>query len=107
KLSGRAEQATCLYELALIDLRRGVLDSALARLEESLKLSDQMRSGVDSPELRASFGASAARVREAYLEVLIRLHEREPQGAWLARAYAAAESGRAQTLVEMLSTPRA
>jgi CHAT domain-containing protein len=106
-LSVREGVAGCLQELALMDVGRGDLVRARERLEEALALSQDMRRNVGSADLRASFGASRGRVREAYVDVLVRLHEREPDGGWLARAYAATEGGRAQSLAEMLSVSRA
>jgi CHAT domain-containing protein/tetratricopeptide (TPR) repeat protein len=99
----RVGEASALYELARLDLGRNALLQARERLEASLALLEATRNELGSQELRASFAAPAGAVHELYVDVLMRLHEREPAAGFDALAFGASERSRVQSLLELLA----
>lgn len=97
-------QASSLHEIARIDVARGDLPAALARLEDALALLDLERSDLASADLRALLGATGADVRADYVDVLVRLHAQRPGDGYPVRAFEATEAGRARSLSEAVAS---
>jgi CHAT domain-containing protein len=102
----REGEARSLHELGRVSVRQGALAEARDHLEGCLAVLAAIRADVRGLELRATFAARTGPVHEDYVDVLVRLHEREPGAGWLARAFEASERGRAQTMVETLAASR-
>jgi hypothetical protein len=61
-----------------------------------------LRLRVVSPNLRASLVASARQIHELNVDILQRLHARQPDGGFEAEAFGLTERGRARSLLEVL-----
>jgi CHAT domain-containing protein len=92
--------------LARLELDRGDLPAARAAIEEVLRIVDSVRSRVASQRLRVLFLASRQAYYQLHLEILMRLHERDPAGGYLPEALAASERARARGLLDLLAEGR-
>jgi CHAT domain-containing protein/Tfp pilus assembly protein PilF len=99
----RKGEAEDLAELAKVERSLGNNGSAAERAGEALAASESIRAKVMSPSLRASFVASMRGTQELEIEMLIRLHARQPDGGFGAAALLACERSRARGLLEMLN----
>jgi len=102
----RAVEAEVHYMTA--DLLRGIgdLEGALAESAASLDIVESLRSDVAAPELRASYLSSEHDPFDLHVDVLMRLHDRDPGAGHAAAALRAVERGRARSLVELLAEGR-
>ncbi len=112
-LNDRDGEAQTLYQLARLTAQSkeksgGQLNEARALIEAALELTEQIRAGVLSQELRASYLGTVGDYYEFYTELLMRMHERAPQAGqqssgYQAEALRAAEMARARSLLELLA----
>jgi len=106
-VGARDTEARALNNLALTERDRGNLDQARAHLEAALAITEALRSQVAAQELRASFLASVEGRYKLHTDLLMQLHKARPAEGFDALAFAAAERGRARSLLEMLREARA
>jgi CHAT domain-containing protein/tetratricopeptide (TPR) repeat protein len=99
----RRGEADALHALARTERDAGNLDDARRLCEEGLAVVDELRSLVQRRDLRSSYLASAQQNYELYVDVLMRLHRREPAGGYDALALRAHEAARGRGLVDLLS----
>ena len=105
-LGDRTREAVALYGLAMIQRDRGSLDQSRAWMEASLNIVESLRSGVASQHLRASYLAQKQDYYEFHLDLLMRLHQREPAKAHNLAAFQVSERARARSLLELLAEAR-
>ncbi len=101
----RGGEAHTLAGLARLARERGQWAAARAHIEAALQIVQVLRTRVDSRELRATYFATQRDFYEFYLDLLGRLHEREPQAGHAARAFDASEQARARSLLDLLAQP--
>ncbi len=102
-----ADEATAFYHLAHAELALGNLPKSLSYVEDSLKLTESLRSGLVSQDSRAAFFAAAQNSYQLYIDVLMRRHQAEPNKGNNALAFEISERARARGLLEMLAESRA
>lgn len=95
--------ATTLSDIARLERDRGNLLEARKRIEEALAQVEVVRLKVASPQLRTSFFASVQQYREFYIDLLMRLHKDNPPEQLQRVAFNASETGRARSLLQLLS----
>jgi CHAT domain-containing protein/Tfp pilus assembly protein PilF len=100
-------EAVALADLARVEHDLGDLDQALNRIETALNLVETLRARIRVEELRVSFLASRYSDYEFYIDLLMRLHERQPSAGYDALAFEASERARGRNLLEVLSAARA
>lgn len=105
-LGHRSREAVALYGLATIERDRGNLDQSLVWMEASLNIVESLRSGVASQVLRASYLAQRQDYYEFHIDLLMRLHQREPAAGHNFAAFEASERARARSLLELLEEAR-
>jgi CHAT domain-containing protein/tetratricopeptide (TPR) repeat protein len=96
-------EAAAHYWLARVEMDQDNLDEALAEIEKTAGIVEKMRSNLASPELRTLYFASVERYYESYLEILWRLHQKQPGGGFDERALRVSEQCRARSLLELLN----
>lgn len=96
-------EARTLTEMARLAAGRGQLTEALASIQEAIALLEDLRHNLAAPDLRASFRAVHEPAYALRVEILLRLHAKEPGGGWDAAALEAAEKSRARSLFERLA----
>jgi CHAT domain-containing protein/uncharacterized protein HemY len=101
------ETARSLVGLAAAERQLGLLDRARAHIEQSLAITESLRSDILSPESRASYFAPAQEGIQFYIDLLMRLHRSAPEKGFDALAFEASERMRARSLLELLAESRA
>ncbi len=99
--------ANALFYLARVERDLGNLKEARKRIEAALDLVEKVRTQVASQQLRTTFFASVQQFREFYIDLLMRLHKENPSLHLDAVAFDASETGRARSLLELLSEANA
>jgi CHAT domain-containing protein len=100
-------ESNALFGLARIEESRGALEAALAKVQASLALAEELRAAVASLDLRASYVASIRERQELEIDLLTKLHAREPDRGYDALAFDASERARARSLLDALAEARA
>lgn len=106
KLGASFVHAEALLGLARIARDRDDLLEAQARIEEARHLLEAARSNVAGDGLRSSFFATRRPYYEFYVDLLMRLEERDPGQGYAAQAFAASEFARARSLLDLLAEGR-
>jgi CHAT domain-containing protein/Tfp pilus assembly protein PilF len=95
--------ATTLSDIARLERDRGNLVEARKRIEEALAQVEVVRLNVANSQLRTAFFASVQQYREFYIDVLMRLQKDNPSEQLEPVAFNASETGRARSLLQLLS----
>jgi CHAT domain-containing protein/tetratricopeptide (TPR) repeat protein len=105
-VSDRNGEAATLLGIARVEETLGNLTQARQIIEQAIGLIESLRTGTNSLELRASFLASQQDFYRAYIDILMQMHMRNPDAAFDTAAFAAIESARARSLLELLAESR-
>ncbi|MEO8436064.1 MAG: CHAT domain-containing protein [Pyrinomonadaceae bacterium] len=105
-IDDHAGQAQAHFWLARVELSQDNLSAALKEIEDSVGITETLRSSLSSPELRTVYFASVERYYGAYLEILWRLHQKQPGAGFDERALQVSERSRARSLMELLHEAR-
>jgi len=100
-------EATTLFVIARIELAQGSPEAALRHVDESIGLSESLRSRLGSEDLRASLLARATGAYELKIEMLMRSSRLHPNQGDDARALETSEQARARSLLDLLSESHA
>ena len=100
-------EAASLFQQSRLSARQGRLEQALAPIERSLAISEELRASLPSADLRQSQFALMQDRYDWWIELLLRLHRQQPDRRWDLRALDVSERARARGLVELLSAARA
>lgn len=98
----RLGEAIALFNLARFESERGLSNEARHYVEETLKIAESLRAGIESHELRASYLASIQLYYRLHIELLMRLHGSRPSDRLDALAFESSERARARSLLESL-----
>lgn len=101
----RGEAAT-LYKIARAERNSDDLQQALKDIKAALQISESQRTKVGRDDLRSAYFASVNDQYLLYIDLLMRLHARQPAERFDVEALQASEAGRARTLVELLAGAR-
>ncbi|MGH9842708.1 MAG: tetratricopeptide repeat protein, partial [Blastocatellia bacterium] len=96
-----------LVDLAEIEREANNLNGAREYCEKALELTESIRVKVLHPELRASYLATRQDEYELYADLLMQLHQQQPNAGHAAAAFEISERGRARSLLETLAEARA
>lgn len=96
-------EASARYGMAREWSRLDELEKARGDAEAALAIAESLRSRVLSPELRSFYIASVRDVFDLEIDVLMRLHRRQPRAGFAAAALETVERSRARSLAGMLS----
>ncbi|MEZ2226311.1 MAG: tetratricopeptide repeat protein [Microcoleus sp.] len=103
----RSGEAVTLTNVAAVKRDRGNLTEALNDIEASLKIIENLRTKIASPELRSSYFATVQDYYEFYIDVLMQLHKTNPKSGYDTKALEASERSRARSLLELLQETNA
>lgn len=106
-LGDRFEQSRAMYLLALLESDGRDWEQAKQRLEEALRIDEQIRAAVIAGELRATWLTTVLDQYEALEDALMHLHQLHPGRGYDKQAFETAERARARTLLDLLSEARA
>jgi CHAT domain-containing protein/Tfp pilus assembly protein PilF len=96
-------EASVHYGWALAELAVGRLDPALAHVERAIAQVERRLDRFSDRSLIAAYRARKGSYYALEVEILMRLHERDPTAGNDARAVTASERGRARRLLESLA----
>jgi CHAT domain-containing protein/Tfp pilus assembly protein PilF len=102
-LSDRLGEARARQSLAESESARGNFTEARVQIEAAVSIVEAMRARVLSQQLRTSFFASRQDAYEFEIDLLMRMHAREPSKGYDAAALEVSERARARGLLESLS----
>ncbi|RPH55063.1 CHAT domain-containing protein, partial [bacterium] len=91
-----------MLTLARLEKDRGDLTRSLALVQQSVEIIEHLRTSVVSQDLRASFLASKQAHYELQIDILMALHESQPDKGHAAEALRVSEQARARSLLEIL-----
>ncbi|TAD86262.1 MAG: CHAT domain-containing protein [Oscillatoriales cyanobacterium] len=100
-------EALTLHNIAHNKRDRGNLTEALNDIEASIKIIENLRTKIASPELRSSYFATVQNYYEFYIDVLMQLHKTNPKSGYDTKALEASERSRARSLLELLQETNA
>ncbi|MEW6734658.1 MAG: tetratricopeptide repeat protein, partial [Acidobacteriota bacterium] len=100
-------EAKVLYNIARVERDQDNLVEAQATIENSIKLSESIRTNIINLELRSSYVASVQELYEFYIDLLMQLHRQNPSAGYNAKALEVSERARARSLLELLIESRA
>ena len=106
-ISQRGREANTLVNVAYMERERGDLRAALADAEAAINILESLRATISSQELRASYFATVQDVYAFYIDLLMRLHARQPDAGYDGKALQASERARARSLLETLAEANA
>jgi tetratricopeptide (TPR) repeat protein len=90
----RTQEALTLYNMALAKRSQNNLTEALNDIESSLKIIENLRTNIVSPELRSSYLATVQEYYEFYIDLLRQLHKTNPNSGYDIKALEARERAR-------------
>jgi CHAT domain-containing protein len=100
-------EAVTLYEFASVEARRGKVPEARARLENALAIVESLRTRVGSPDLRATFLATAQKAFAFEVDLCMRLHAGDPGHGFDEAAFAWSERARGRSMRDLLAEAHA
>jgi CHAT domain-containing protein len=103
----RTGEALTLLSMADAKRDQNHLTEALSDLEASIKIIEDLRTKIASPELRTSYFATVQRYYEFYIDLLMQLHKTNPKSGYDTKALEASERSRARSLLELLQESNA
>ncbi len=106
-MGDRSLEALTLYGTGKTRLGAGDLKGARADVEAALGVVEMLRSQITNDDLRSSYFGSVRQYYETYIDVLMRMHEREPAAGHDAEALQASERARARGMLELLAETEA
>ncbi len=90
------------YQIANLELQAGDLEESRRQIEETLRIVESLRTKVASQDLRTTYFASVQKYYDFYIDLLMRLHERQSDRGFDGAALQASERARARSLLEIL-----
>ena len=99
----RNGEVAALYGMARAESELGDVLKASQRTEAALAIVNTLRTKVASRVLRASYFASVQDIYKLHIDLLMRLHRREPTAGFDVAALQTYEQARARSLIDMLA----
>ncbi|MBD2212106.1 tetratricopeptide repeat protein [Nostoc linckia FACHB-104] len=103
----RGGEATALNNIAYLERSRGNLQAARTNVEAAIKIIEELRTKIDSKDLRSSYFATQQGVYKFYIDLLMELHKKSPSQGYAALALHYSERSRARSLIELLNEANA
>lgn len=107
KVGDKGLLLTTLFNLSRANFELGSLDVALSWIQESLKMIEDVRTNVASPEFRASYFSGHKKHYELCIAILMQLDRARPQKGFAADAFLVSEKIRARLLLDLRSESQA
>ncbi|AFY82456.1 CHAT domain-containing tetratricopeptide repeat protein [Oscillatoria acuminata] len=107
QVGDKAGEALTLYHLAFTKRSQGNLTEARTDIEASIAIIEDLRTKIDSEKLRQSYFAQHQNRYEFYIDLLMQLHQQNPDKGYDKQAFNASERARARTLLEILDEANA
>ncbi|QFS45537.1 tetratricopeptide repeat protein [Nostoc sphaeroides CCNUC1] len=99
----RGVEATTLSNMAFLERSRSNLQQAQTHIQAAIEIVEDLRTKIDSQELRTSYFATVQGYYQLYIDLLMQLHKKDPSKGYDALALHISERSRARGLVELLT----
>jgi tetratricopeptide (TPR) repeat protein len=103
----RGREATTLNNIGYVERDRGNLQLALTNIQDAIKIIEDLRTKIDSQDLRTSYFATVQGYYKFYIDLLMQLHKKDPSKGYDALALHISERSRARGLIELLTEANA
>lgn len=107
QLGNRGGEAQSLYNIASVQRNQGNLNAALTQIKTVIDIVEDLRTKINSQELRASYFATVQDYYQFYIDLLMQLHKQQPSQGYDALALQTSERARARSLLELLTEANA
>ena len=98
---------TTLYNLARAHKALGNYEAGLSFIEQSLKIIEDLRTNVGSPELRALYFSGVRQHYDLFRDILMQLDRVRPGEGFAERAFLVSERSRARALLDLVQESQA
>jgi WD40 repeat protein/CHAT domain-containing protein len=103
QLGYQTEEADILYNQAILSRQQNNLTTAKTEVETAISIIENLRTQIASQELRQSYFARNQDYYEFYIDLLMQLHQQDPNKGYDAEALHISERARARSLLELLT----
>lgn len=103
EIGDRDGEVQTLRVLAILERDRADFSKALARLESALAIKENLRTAYTNQDLRSTYSSTIQDLYEAYIELLMFVHQLHPSAGHDAVALQASERSRARSLLDLLT----
>ncbi len=103
----RAQAAQTLYDIAETESKRNNSLAALTQIDKAIAIIESQRTKVSSQELRTSYFASVQDYYQFKIDLLMQLHQKQPNKGYNAIALETSDRARARSLLETLTEANA
>lgn len=100
-------QVTILHNIAVVYRDQGEFSQAVAQIDTAIRIIEKLRKNVRNNDLRTSYFSRRQRPYEFKIDLLMRLHQQQPQNGYDKQAVETADRARARSLIELLTESRA
>jgi CHAT domain-containing protein/Tfp pilus assembly protein PilF len=107
QVGDKSSEAATLYYLATVKRKQSNLTEALTDIKAAIEIVENLRTKISSQELRASYFATVQNNYELYIDLLMQLHQQNPNQGYDALALQVSERARARSLLELLTEAKA
>jgi CHAT domain-containing protein len=104
KMGQIEEIAEIQYELAWIYRRLNRLEDSRLAIEKTIDIVENQRISISRFDTRALYFASVHRYYALYVQVLMLLHQRDPELGFAKKAFEASERSKVRSLLDLLTT---
>jgi len=104
KMGQIEEIAEIQYELAWIYRRLNRLEDSRLAIEKTIDIVEHQRISISHFDTRALYFASVHRYYALYVQVLMLLHQRDPELGFSKKAFEASERSKVRSLLDLLTT---
>ena len=98
---------TTLYNLASANLALGNYEVGLALIERSIKVIEELRADVATPDLRALYFSGVRKHYDLCRDILMQLDRARPGDGFAVRAFLVSEKSRARSLLDLVRESQA
>ncbi len=103
----RPNQAYTLYNLAIVQKQLGDLTTALQNIQAAIAIVEDIRGQLLDPEFRTSYFVTVQNYYKLQVEILMQMHQENPNQGYAIQAFNVTERAKARTLLELLSEAKA
>ncbi len=103
----RSGEAIILSNLAVLKRSQNNLQAALTHIEAAIRIIEDIRTKIDSQDLRTSYFASVQNYYQFQTDLLMQLHQSDPSKGYDVLALNANERSRSRVLIELLTEANA
>jgi len=107
QLGYKTEEANILYNQAIFNRQQNNLKVAKTKIKTAINIIESLRTQITSQELRQSYFASTQDYYKFYIDLLMKLHQQNPNQGYDAEALHISERARARSLLELITESHA